>query len=182
MIELVAGGARSGKSRYALHTAEAIEGTHVFVATATNDDESMARRILAHQAERSEQWQLIESPLVLAPVVVNAGEDDVLLIDCLTLWLTNWLCKPGPDAAADAWLADWLTQKQSFLCALEQTRSNVIMVTNEVGQGVVPMGQLSRDFVDHAGWLHQEIAAIADKVTMLTFGLPQTLKEPLIKT
>lgn len=176
MIELVAGGARSGKSAYAVGVAESFPGNHILVATATAKDAAMAQRIAIHQAERSARWQLIEAPLDLAVVISAHDADDIVLVDCLTLWLTNWRCKPAPSAPSEAWLEQWLAQKQAFLASLQQTKSSVFLVTNEVGMGVVPIGAMSRDFVDHAGWLHQAIAAIANKVTMVTFGLPQVLK------
>ena len=176
MIELVAGGARSGKSDYALRIAEGLSGRPVFVATAEARDSAMRQRIERHQQKRSADWSLVEAPLDLASVVKDHDREDVLLIDCLTLWLTNWLCSAEDEAGDEAREEGWLTQKAAFIETLGNTNSDVIMVTNEVGQGVIPLGQLSRDFVDHAGWLHQEVAAIADNVTLVTFGLPQYLK------
>jgi len=170
MIELIAGGARSGKSSYALNAAERLQGAKLFVATATlnDDDPSMAARIAQHRRERSSQWEVREEPLALAEIVGNAQPQDVLLIDCLTLWLSNWLC--GPHAA------QWLEQKRRFIRALQETQATIFLVTNEVGMGVVPMGQLSRDFVDESGRLHQEIAAFADRVTLVLFGIATELK------
>ncbi|MBX2867741.1 MAG: bifunctional adenosylcobinamide kinase/adenosylcobinamide-phosphate guanylyltransferase [Acidiferrobacterales bacterium] len=170
MIELVAGGARSGKSRYALDRASATAGEHIFVATATGGDEGMDQRIARHQAERGNEWNLIEEPICLSAVIKQSSEGQVLLVDCLTLWLTNWLCSEESN--------DWPIEKKRFLTALKAAKSQIFLVTNEVSLGVVPMGQLSRDFVDEAGWLHQDVASIADRVTMVTFGIPTAIKKP----
>ena len=174
MIELVAGGARSGKSSYALQIAEGIPGNHISIATAEAHDVAMQQRIERHQQERSSVWQLLETPLDMASAVRQHGAGNILLIDCLTLWLTNWLC--AETSESESWLDGWDAQKNAFLEALEDTSADVVLVTNEVGQGVVPMGKLSRDFVDHAGWLHQAVAAVADNVTLVTFGIPQQIK------
>lgn len=168
MIELVAGGARSGKSSYALCRAEALAGQHVFVATAASGDREMAQRIALHQSERGDHWGLIEEPLSLSNVLQKAQSDQVLLVDCLTLWVTNWLCSEDPSA--------WQVEKKRFLEALTTTHADIFLVTNEVGMGVVPMGQLTRDFVDEAGWLHQQVAAIAHVVTIVTFGIATEIK------
>ncbi len=167
-IELVAGGARSGKSSYALRQAEGLSGTHLFVATATSEDNAMAERISRHQKERGNSWELVEEPLILSSVLEKAEAKHVVLIDCLTLWITNWL---SSDHASD-----WKSEKQAFITALTATEADVFLVTNEVGMGVVPMGQLTRDFVDEAGWLHQELAAIASVVTMVNFGIDTQIK------
>ena len=170
MIELIGGGARSGKSRYALNRASEFSGQKIFVATATasDPDGEMAERIQRHKSERGPEWKLIEEPLYLSRVIRECDEDGIILIDCLTLYLSNWLC--GSEASA------WDHEKSAFLQALKKSSNPVLLVTNEVGMGVVPMGELSRRFVDESGWLHQDIAAVADRVTMVTFGLPQSLK------
>ena len=176
-ITLVAGGARGGKSRYAQNKAEASARATgkelIFVATAEARDDSMTDRIHRHQQDRDERWQLIEAPLDLAAVLNQAKPNQCLLIDCLTLWLSNWLCLSDDPATAKA---NWQTQKQAFLTALNTTPAQVILVTNEVGMGIIPMGQLSRDFVDESGWLHQAIAEIADEVVLVMFGIEQRLK------
>jgi len=168
MIELIAGGARSGKSRYALTQAAKLNGSHIFIATAGADDKSMQQRIRRHQEERDGRWRLIEEPLMLSQIINGHGDNDILLIDCLTLYLSNWLCSGQ--------LENWPQEKENFLRSLSATKATVFLVTNEVGMGVVPMGQLSRDFVDESGWLHQSIAGVADKVTLVTFGIPSVLK------
>jgi len=167
-IELVAGGARSGKSNYALRQAERLDGSHLFVATACGEDSAMAARISRHQKERGDNWELIEEPLFISSVMQKTDSKHIVLIDCLTLWITNWLCS---DRASD-----WQNEKQAFVSALATTKANVFLVTNEVGMGVIPMGKLTRDFVDEAGWLHQELAAIAGVVTMVNFGIDTQIK------
>ena len=167
-IELVAGGARGGKSSYALNRAQQTDKNLVFIATAEAGDGSMKERIERHKAERSERWGLIEEHYDLATIVENATENDCILIDCLTLWLSNWLCLEDSSG--------WVEQKRAFLTSLENTSANVILVTNEVGMGIVPVGELSRQFVDESGWLHQAIAGIADEVVLVMFGIPQKLK------
>ena len=169
MIELVAGGARSGKSRYALEAAESSSASPIFVATATAGDSAMAERIRRHRAERGDQWRLVEEPLRLSQVVKRFSKADVAVVDCLTLWLSNWLT--GENAAG------WPAEKTAALSALRESDAHIYLVTNEVGMGVVPMGTMSREFVDESGWLHQEIAALADRVTLMHFGLPLQLKD-----
>ncbi|MEM7194299.1 MAG: bifunctional adenosylcobinamide kinase/adenosylcobinamide-phosphate guanylyltransferase [Pseudomonadota bacterium] len=173
MIELIGGGARSGKSRFALQRAAAVHaslnnGHKVFIATAQPLDHAMRERIEAHRAERDKSWTLIEQPLDLAASIRALNPSDCAVVDCLTLWVTNWLMQENPE--------NWQSQRSDFLQALVQTPSNVFIVTNEVGHGVTPLGQLSRDFVDESGFLHQAIAELADNVTMMQFGIPQFLK------
>ena len=169
MIELVVGGARSGKSRYALKAAEALSPRPVFVATATADDAAMEARIRRHRKERGAHWGLLEVPFDLASVIRSAVPEDVMVVDCLTLWISNWLCSADPGS--------WPKERAAFLAALTETRSKVFLVSNEVGMGVVPMGKLTREFVDQSGWLHQDIAALADRVTLMHFGIPTLIKD-----
>lgn len=182
MIHLVLGGARSGKSRFAesLITARALAQqkahqsqalTCFYFATAESLDAEMAARIAHHQTQRKTgviDWQTIESPLALsAALQQHVKKDSVVLVDCLTLWLTNHLLQAEPD---------WQATKAEFLQTLKTLPAEVVLVSNEVGCAIVPMGEISRRFVDEAGWLHQDIAAIADKVTFVTAGLPLQLK------
>lgn len=179
MIHLVLGGARSGKSRFAeslviQRLAESQNGAELeclYFATAEALDDEMGERIVHHQSQRQNDvitWRTIESPLALsAALTSNAKVNSIVLVDCLTLWLTNHLLQSS---------SDWQTTKTEFLQAIAALSSEVILVSNEVGCGIVPMGALSRRFVDEAGWLHQDIAAIADKVTLVTAGLPLSLK------
>ena len=92
-----------------------------------------------------------------------------MVVDCLTLWISNWLCSADPGG--------WPKERAAFLAALTETRSKVFLVSNEVGMGVVPMGKLTREFVDQSGWLHQDVAALADRVTLMHFGIPTLIKD-----
>ncbi|OAN12977.1 adenosylcobinamide kinase/adenosylcobinamide phosphate guanyltransferase [Photobacterium jeanii] len=168
--ELVLGGARSGKSRYAEAQAVASGQTVIYIATAGAGDDEMSQRIAQHKAQRPSQWQTIEEPLDLAGVIrTHSAPHTCLLVDCLTLWLSNCLFD-------DSNTVLWAKRKADLLAALRDVEGKVIMVSNEVGQGIVPLGEVSRRFVDESGWLHQEIAAIADKVVFVVAGLPQVLK------
>jgi adenosylcobinamide kinase/adenosylcobinamide-phosphate guanylyltransferase len=179
VIHLVLGGARSGKSRFAeslviRRLAESQNGAELeclYFATAEALDSEMSERIAQHQSQRNNHaitWRTIESPLALsAALTANVKVNSIVLVDCLTLWLTNHLLQSS---------SDWQTTKTEFLQAIAALSAEVILVSNEVGCGIVPMGEISRRFVDEAGWLHQDIAAIADKVTLVTAGLPLSLK------
>ena len=168
-ITLVLGGARSGKSRHAEALVETSGlGCH-YLATGTAGDGEMAARIEAHQARRGAHWTLHEEPLALAEVLERiTAPDRAVLVDCLTLWLTNLLVAERDLDAATAGL----------LFSLETTGGPVVFVSNEVGQGVVPMNAMARTFVDATGALHQRLAAVACRVDLVTAGLPLTLKPP----
>lgn len=174
MLTLILGGARSGKSRLALQRAEAAGRPVSFIATAQANDAEMAARIARHQAERPAHWTTIEAPLDLAGAIHAAGAGCVV-VDCLTLWLTNCLCQPDPAAFAG--------QRAALLATLAARRSledknaaDLILVSNETGLGIVPLGELTRRFVDEAGWLNQDIAQLADEVVFVAAGLPLILK------
>lgn len=169
MIELIIGGTRSGKSGYAVTKAQAYKGQYNLIATAQAKDHEMKSRIEHHQQTRGSNWHVIEEPLALSTVIKPFSADDIVLVDCLTLWLTNWLCSDTPEL--------WKTEKEAFIQALQQSSANWLLVSNEVGMGVTPMGDLSRQFIDECGWLHQNIAQVADRVTLVMFGLAQTLKD-----
>jgi adenosylcobinamide kinase/adenosylcobinamide-phosphate guanylyltransferase len=187
-VHLVLGGARSGKSRFAEQEAIASGKNVVYVATATVYDDEMQQRINRHIDDRPDHWLTIEEPLLLAQVVKkHAGENVCILVDCLTLWLTNVLMAEqdssvniGQEASlSEARQLDVKSlseYKEELLETLASVPGQIVLVSNEVGQGIVPMGALSRRFVDEAGWLHQDIARIADKVTLVVAGLPMVLK------
>jgi adenosylcobinamide kinase/adenosylcobinamide-phosphate guanylyltransferase len=193
-IQLIIGGARSGKSALAERYAKSSNFPVTYIATAQAFDSEMQQRIAQHQADRPDHWHLIESPLQLAKTIELAIADSsvaqqgiCILVDCLTLWLSNSLCKPSAEVNdnSDGNIAYWQQEKQQLLVLLEsiqqhessqQRKIEIILVSNEVGHGIVPMGELSRQFVDQAGWLHQAIANIADKVEFVMAGLPLTLK------
>ncbi len=169
MKQLILGGARSGKSRYGEQQAKAT-GLYVdYIATAQGGDEEMIQRIALHQQQRPASWGLIEEPLMLANVLQQQdGEDRCLLVDCLTLWLTNCLCHQDDNI--------WQQQRQQLFDILPSLKATVIFISNEVGQGIVPMGELNRRFVDESGRLHQDLAAVCDSVIWVVAGLPQVLK------
>ncbi len=168
MIDLILGGARSGKSRLAEQRARDSEKQVVYIATAQPGDGEMQNRIAHHRAQRPSHWQTVEEPLYLGRAITEyARPDHLILVDCLTLWITNLLCHEDP--------ALFEREKCALFLALEQ-RPNLILVSNETGLGVVPLGDLTRRYVDEAGWLHQTLAANADRVTLVVAGLPLILK------
>lgn len=171
-VEFVLGGARSGKSSFAENLAKQSQLPVKYIATGQAGDGEMATRIEHHQQHRPPEWDLVEEPIDLAGVLAeHDAQGQCLLIDCLTLWVTNCLCAQVEDPEQF-----WLAEKKKFLQQLQQCKGTVILVSNEVGQGIVPLGKLSRQFVDHSGWLHQEVAQIADNVVFVVAGLPQILK------
>lgn len=169
-MTLVLGGARSGKSRIAQELASAAQLPVVYIATATALDEEMTARIEHHQHNRPSEWRLRECPLDLATALQEeTQQSQTILVDCLTLWLNNQLFEyPEQDFSA---LFDTLVN------SLNTNNANVIFVANEVGLGIIPLGEVSRKFVDEAGRLNQRLAQIADKVLFVAAGLPLALKD-----
>lgn len=169
MKELILGGARSGKSKLAEQAAEASGLKQVYIATALAGDGEMAQRIELHRQRRRDDWQLVEEPVNLAQVLLEqAREDTCILVDCLTLWLSNCLFSDDQD--------EWPRQRAALLESLPALPGHIIFVSNETGMGVVPMGQVTRQFVDESGWLHQALAEICERVTLSVAGLPHVLK------
>ena len=164
---LVLGGARSGKSRYAESLADGHQAPYTYIATAEAHDEEMAARIAAHQSRRGADWQLREAPLTLPEAVRDCDRaGGFVLVDCVTLWLTNLLlADEGTDIAVEA-----------LLDVLSGTEGTVVLVSNEVGLGIVPDNALARRFRDVAGTANQRIAEAADRVVLVTAGLPMTIK------
>jgi adenosylcobinamide kinase/adenosylcobinamide-phosphate guanylyltransferase len=174
MLTLILGGARSGKSRFAQSHAEASGLPVTVIATAQALDAEMAVRIARHQAERPAGWGTIEEPLHLAAALQQAAATDrCVLVDCLTLWLMNLL---------EAGEAVFAAERAALLATLPTLPGEMLFVSNEVGLGVIPLGELSRRFVDEAGWLNQAIAQLADNVTFIAAGLPLALKTALKET
>jgi len=166
-ITLVLGGARSGKSRHAETLVAAAAAAATYIATAEPGDAEMAARIAAHRARRGGSWHTVEAPLDLAPEILGHAEPArPILVDCLTLWLSNVL------------LAGRVVEHEAeTLCAaLRDARGPVVLVANEVGLGLVPDTPLGRQFRDAAGRLNQQIAALADRVVFVAAGLPLVLK------
>lgn len=166
---LIIGGASSGKSAYAESLAAASGLAVYYVATATAGDEEMARRIARHRERRPADWGLVEEPLHLAETLwALASPDACLLVDCLTLWLSNLLCADQPGLLA--------REQAHLLETLPDLPGRIIFVSNELGMGIVPMGELSRQFGEAAGQLNQDLAVLCDRVTLIVAGLPLPLK------
>ena len=167
-VTLVLGGARSGKSRRAQALAEAAEaGRRVFIATAQAFDAEMRDRIDRHRADRDGRWQTVEAPVDLAAAITLADAPDaLLLVDCLTLWTSNLLLADRPLAPA----------LDALCAALASVHGRVVLVSNEVGWGIVPDNALARRFRDLAGIVNQRVAAAADRVELVVAGLPMVLK------
>jgi adenosylcobinamide kinase/adenosylcobinamide-phosphate guanylyltransferase len=164
---LVLGGARSGKSRYAQGLAERAGRRRIYMATAEAGDAEMAARIAAHQSVRGPDWQTVEAPVDLVGALGKAAASDaIVLVDCLTLWLSNLLLA-GRDAQAEG---------QRLAASIGGLAGPVIFVSNEVGAGIVPDNALARRFRDAQGALNQSVAAACDAVVLVTAGLPLTLK------
>ncbi|MDC4558003.1 bifunctional adenosylcobinamide kinase/adenosylcobinamide-phosphate guanylyltransferase [Acinetobacter baumannii] len=169
MLQLILGGARSGKSRLAEQTAISMQLAVTYVATAQALDPEMQSRIAHHQNQRPAHWSLVEEPLFLAKTLQKIDRpNQIILVDCLTLWLTNLLL-----------LEDQNIQQfecEQLLKILPTLESEVILVSNETGLGVVPLGEISRRFVNEAGRLHQALGQIANKVVFCVAGFPMILK------
>jgi adenosylcobinamide kinase/adenosylcobinamide-phosphate guanylyltransferase len=164
---LVLGGARSGKSRYAEGLIEAAATAALYLATATAGDAEMEDRIAHHRARRSDRWATIEEPIdLVARLVAEARPDRPILVDCLTLWLSN-LMGAGRDVGSAT---------RDLAAALGDLAGPVVFVANEVGLGIVPETALGRAFRDHAGRLNQAVAAAAERVVFIAAGLPLLLK------
>ncbi len=170
-VTFVLGGARSGKTSYALRAARAraaeTGGRLVMIATAEAQDAEMAARIARHQAERGGDWTTIEAPRALAHTIRGLAPRDICVVDCLTLWLTNLMLdetiiEPEVDALVAALAGS--------------AADDLILISNEVGQGIVPDNALARRFRDEAGWMHQAVAAAADRVVVVQAGLANILK------
>lgn len=166
-VTLVLGGARSGKSAFGEGLVAGHRRGSVYLATAEIHDAEMKERVRLHRERRDAQWRTVEAPLELARTLVTETEQGAaVLVDCLTLWLSN-LMHAGRDPAAET---------DALLKALGQVGGPVVFVANEVGLGIVPDNKLARDFRDHAGRMNQRIAAEADAVFFIAAGLPMTLK------
>jgi adenosylcobinamide kinase/adenosylcobinamide-phosphate guanylyltransferase len=167
---LVLGGVRSGKSRYAEELARAQARAVTLIATAEARDEEMAARIEAHRRHRDARWRVIEEPLALAAALRAAGSPgSLVIVDCLTVWLSNLLCGEDTDAVR--------RETRALLDVLASGAGDCILISNEVGFGIIPANALARRFCDEAGVLHQRIAAQCDRVLLMVAGLPLTVKD-----
>ncbi|QEI08971.1 bifunctional adenosylcobinamide kinase/adenosylcobinamide-phosphate guanylyltransferase [Pigmentiphaga aceris] len=179
-ITLVLGGARSGKSRHAESVAAKTGKEVVYIATAQAGDEEMRARILLHRRRRPDAWITVETPLALADAIQKwSSPTRVVLVDCLTVWLSNLLFSDGrvyPEIGTLDLPLRLHAERAALLEVLSHPQGDLIMVANEVGLSIVPMGAISRAFVDQAGWLNQEIAARCDHAVLTVAGLPLVLK------
>jgi len=178
---LVLGGARSGKSSHAERLAAHTQREVIYIATAAAGDSEMQARIALHRAQRPAGWRTVEQPLMLGAAIAEwSAPDRVLLIDCLTVWLSNLLFseeKNYPEIGQIVPPQLFRQQRAAFLQALSDAAGDVIMVSNEVGMGIVPQGAISRWFVDEAGRLNQAAAAGCERAVFVAAGLPLMLKD-----
>lgn len=166
-VHLILGGARSGKSRYGEQLVAQTGKKVVYLATASSHDDEMAKRIEQHQQDRPSSWPTIECPVQLPQAIEKHGQQqNALLVDCLTLWLMNIMMESKDLAAA----------VDELLLSLKNCQAQVFLVSNEITMGVVPMGELSRNYVDELGRLHQRIASQANNVTLMVAGIPMVVK------
>ena len=173
MKTFILGGARSGKSSYAEKLAEDSGLEVIYIATAQVYDEEFAERVRLHRQRRPAHWQLIEEPFFLAKTLRdNARVDRILLVDCLTLYLAQWIC---PDCHAPEGKT-WQEERADLLNTLNSIPSSVILVSNEVGLGIVPMGGINRHYQDEAGRLNQAVASNCEQAVFMAAGLPLKLK------
>lgn len=173
MRQLILGGARSGKSTYAEKMA-ADNGLPVtYIATAQIYDAEFAARVQHHKNRRPANWSLIEEPHRLTQTLArHAADGHCLIVDCLTLWLAQWIC-PECSAPSDS---SWELEREAFLTLLPTLPGRIILVSNEVGMGIVPLGEINRRFQDEQGRLNQAVAALCDQVEFIAAGLPLKLK------
>jgi len=185
-ITFVIGGARSGKSSFALNQASKIEGPRVYIATAEALDEEMKARIEKHRVERGSGWDTHEEPLNLSDALMKTKDKyKVAVVDCLTIWLSNLMMRTQNieprSRAREETMQDFtdmlLKLKHSSVCSPGSGLCVLYIVTNEVGMGIVPENSLARLFRDLAGDLNQEVAAVADEVFLVTAGIPLKLKD-----
>jgi adenosylcobinamide kinase / adenosylcobinamide-phosphate guanylyltransferase len=188
---LLIGGARSGKSSIAERWASERADRVICIVTATESDAEMTTRIAAHRARRPESWQVIEAPIKLGAALREAqsryesrndSSSSLIVIDCLTVWTANCLWPPSSDdsEAADEELAadyaGWRREREALLEVLRSCTGSVIVVSNEVGTGIIPANAAARLFIDEQGWLNQSVAALCDEVFMVTAGIPVRIK------
>jgi adenosylcobinamide kinase / adenosylcobinamide-phosphate guanylyltransferase len=172
-VHLILGGARSGKSAYAEQLASASKLAVIYIATAQIYDDEFAKRVAHHQARRPKNWQIIEAPFNLATTLnTYAKENACVIVDCLTLWLAQCIC---PDCQLPASVS-WEKERTALLAVLPTLKGSVILVSNEVGMGIVPLGEINRQFQDEQGRINQAVAKLADEVSFVAAGIPLQLK------
>lgn len=168
-VILVLGGARSGKSALAQRLAEELGPSPLYLATARVDDEEMAERVAKHRKNRGDHWQTLEEPIALTSVICGIpAAISAILVDCLTLWLSNLLISGDEESS--------LVAVQNLIKIFPQVKSHLVLVSNEVGMGIVPDNPLARRFRDLSGAMNQMVAAAADEVYLVAAGLPLKIK------
>ena len=175
---LILGGARSGKTNHAIRLATTLAAARrepVYVATAQALDDEMRHRIDQHRAQRPASWHTVEAPSQLA-LALQAQPPSILLIDCLTLWLSNALLLDFDEAAPTAPVRRWDEERAAFLQWLTEYRGVALLVSNEVGSGIVPASALARRFQDEQGRLNQDVAAVCESVTLVVAGIAVAVK------
>lgn len=182
---LITGGSRSGKSGHAERLAASLSKEVVYIATASvgpGDRGEMAQRIAAHRRSRPQHWLTIEEPVAAGRTIrEHSAPGDCVVLDCVTLWLSNVLGLHEPSEDPLLLRRERLeSERHDLLAAVEQYRGHLIIVTNELGSGVVPMGELSRFFVDEHGWTNQRLAEACDSVVLMVAGVPVTVKAPKV--
>jgi adenosylcobinamide kinase/adenosylcobinamide-phosphate guanylyltransferase len=166
---LIGGGQRSGKSRFALQLAESVQGKRVFLATAEPRDAEMQARILRHQRERADRFITDECPLAMPDAILRHTDASVVVVDCLSLWLNNLLALGLANEAI-------LDAIDRLIVATQQARAQVLLVSNEVGMGLVALNELGRRFQDLSGWAHQRLATTAAEIYLAALGCVLRLK------
>lgn len=172
-VHLILGGARSGKSAYAERLAKESNLKVTYIATAQIYDAEFGKRIQHHKDRRPADWVLVEEPHYLAKMLKSlAAQDQCLIVDCLTLWLAQWICADCNPPENSSWQAE----REALLNTLPSLQGTVLLVSNEVGMGIVPLGEINRQFQDEQGRLNQAVAAVANQVSFVAAGLPLQLK------
>jgi adenosylcobinamide kinase/adenosylcobinamide-phosphate guanylyltransferase len=167
---LVIGGCRSGKSSHALYLAEQIPGQKIFIATCMPQDKEMEQRVLRHQQQRSSAWETLEVPVFIPEAIHKNGvEGHVILVDCLTLWINNLILNDNKPENIDNHI-------QKLTQSIEKAECPVILVSNEVGAGIVPENKLARLFRDITGFTNQKVAACVERVIWMVAGIPVKIK------
>jgi adenosylcobinamide kinase/adenosylcobinamide-phosphate guanylyltransferase len=171
-IIFVIGGCRSGKSNHALQTAEKMPGQRkIYIATCAPQDDEMKQRVAKHQKERRKNWVTVEAPLHLsAAILENSPNADVMLVDCLTLWVSNILMETDDEKQLEKMIAQ-------FTGTLEKATTPIVLVSNEIGAGIVPENKLARQYRDIIGLVNQAVAKTAGKVIWMVAGIPVTVKK-----